>query len=720
MNHDTSILVVEDSATQAELAREILEKEGYRVFHAEDAGKALKMLKERRFDIILSDIEMPGMNGYEFCRRVKDDPAAKDIPVILLTVLSDPADIITGLESGADNFVTKPFEPAYLVAWIKHHLTHLELRKAGSAQAGLEFYFAGRRHFLASDRMQILDILLSTYEVAVRKNRDLDRAQRELELLNRSLEIKVEERTRQLKLELEARGRAERDLRAATEREEMALRTLPMAFFSARPEKGGLRLDWVSEGVEKLCGYKPVEFTTAPNLWFSRIHPEDKNRVQTDLVRLAETGALNTEYRWQAAGGAYRWYLAGATVTGGRALGLWLDISERKTLELQFRQAQKMEAVGRLAGGVAHDFNNLLTAIEGYTDFLLRGLAPDDERRGDALEIKKAAEAAAALTRQLLAFSRQQVLQPRVLDCNAAIRGTQKLLKRLVGENIELALDLPEEECRIKADPGQLEQILMNLVVNARDAMPGGGGVSIKTENVELGEKQARMQLETHPGPHVMISVTDTGSGMDSGTAAHIFEPFFTTKESGKGTGLGLATVYGIVKQSRGNIYVYSEPGLGTTFKIYLPRALAEAEAAPPAAPPPPIPPRGSETILLVEDDASVRGFAKRALRGNGYTVLEAGNAEEAAALWESRAAEIGLLLTDTIMPGLDGHELYGALSLRRPGLKVIFMSGYTGAELVSARLADEKLPFLQKPFSTETLLLKVREVLDAPVAARA
>ena len=718
MDQGTNILVVEAVPAQAELAGNILEKENYSVFLAEDAGKALKMLKERRFALILSAIEMPGMNGYDLCRKVKADPVTKDIPLILLTTLSDPGDIIAGLECGADNFITKPFEADSLLSWIKHHLLDRGLRRTDGARAGLEFFFAGHRHFLSSDRRQMLDILISTFETAVKRSQELGKARQEREILNNSLDTKVAERTANLSREIKARTKAEEKLRSAAQREELLLRTLQVVFFSAKQEKDGLRIEWVSEGAEKLCGYKPGEFLGAQDLWLSRIHPEDKERVMADIARLAGTGTISAEYRWLTREGGYRWVLASVTSAGGHALGLWLDISERKALELQFRQAQKMEAVGRLAGGVAHDFNNLLTAIGGYAGFLLKSMPPDDERRGDVGEIIKAAEGAASLTKQLLAFSRRQIFQLRVLDCNAVIRNTQKMLKRLIGENIDLALDLAKEETSVKADPGQLEQVIMNLVVNARDAMPKGGKVTIKTENVELDEKYSKMHMEVRQGPHVMISVSDTGCGMNSEVMSHLFEPFFTTKEAGKGTGLGLATVYGIIKQSGGNIYVYSEPGRGATYKIYLPRVTEEVGAATVPAALKAL--RGKETLLLVEDDDGMRGFALRALRENGYTVIAARNAEEAVKLCEDNAAKISLLLTDTIMPGMNGYELYGILSKRYQGVKVIFMSGYTDAELLNTRLADEKLPFLQKPFSADYLSGKVREVLDPPAAAKA
>jgi DNA-binding response OmpR family regulator/nitrogen-specific signal transduction histidine kinase len=717
MNRETNILVVENIRSQAGMIGDILKKDNYRVFRAEDGNKALKMLKERRFSVILSATVMPGLNGYAFCRKVKNNPSTKDIPLLLLTALSDPGDIIAGLECGADNFIVKPFEPDFLRFWIKHHLGGMELHKAGGGREGLEFFFEGHKHFLSSDKVQILSILLSIYEAAVRKNRELKKAQGELELINSTLEKKVEERMADLRREIQTRIKSEENMRGAVQREKMVLRTLPLAFFYGKPEKDGLHIEWVSEGAEILCGCKPEEFINTRDLWLSRMHPEDKERVLSDIVRLREEGAISTEYRWLATGGKYRWVLASATITDGYVLCLWLDISERKALELQFRQAQKMEAVGRLAGGIAHDFNNLLTAINGYAGFLLKSLAPDDERRSDVGEIIKAAEGAASLTRQLMTFSRRQIFQLKVLDCNVAIRDTEKMLRRLIGENVSLSLDLAKEESRIKTAPGQLEQIIINLVVNARDAMPKGGKMIIKTENVELGEIYSRMHMEVRPGPYTVISVTDTGCGMDSELISHIFEPFFTTKEAGKGTGLGLATVYGIVRQCGGNIFVYSEPGHGATFKIYLPRVMEKAEAA--------ILPvvqkelRGSETILLVEDDDGMRGFVLRVLLANGYTVIEARNAEEAVKLCEDNAARINLILTDNIMPGMSGSELYGILSRRCPDVKAILMSGYADTKPDSVGCETKQLPFIQKPFSADDLAGKVREVLDPPQSAR-
>jgi nitrogen-specific signal transduction histidine kinase len=388
------------------------------------------------------------------------------------------------------------------------------------------------------------------------------------------------------------------------------------------------------------------------------------------------------------------------------------DISERKLLEAQFRQAQKMEAVGRLAGGIAHDFNNLLTAITGYADLALEDLPEGDPIRHDMKEILRAAYRAAGLTRQLLAFSRQQVLAPRVLDLNEVVRSVDQMLHRLIGEDIDLQTVLAPGLGRVKADPGQLEQVIVNLAVNARDAMPAGGNLTIETADIEMSETLGRDLTTVPAGHYVMLAITDSGTGMDEHTKARIFEPFFTTKEQGKGTGLGLATVYGIVKQSGGFIWVYSEPGHGTTFKIYLPRVEGAAEALVPPVGPAEVP-RGTETVLIVEDEAAVRALAKTALARKGYRVLEAANGGEALLLCEAEQAPIHLLVTDVVMPGLGGADLAHRFAPLRPDMKVLFISGYTD----QAAARDGKMPpgaaHLEKPFSLDGLARKVREVLD-------
>jgi two-component system cell cycle sensor histidine kinase/response regulator CckA len=390
------------------------------------------------------------------------------------------------------------------------------------------------------------------------------------------------------------------------------------------------------------------------------------------------------------------------------------DTTEHRKLENQFRQAQKMEAVGRLAGGVAHDFNNLLTVILSYTDMLIESVSPKDPRSEDLAEVRKASIAAASLTRQLLAFSRQQVIAPRLVNLNEVVAESEKMLRRLIGEDVELHTTFPQLPLRVMIDPGQLEQVIMNLVVNSRDAMPNGGKLTLETQDVVLDDAYARNHWPAHPGRFAMLAVSDTGIGMDEATRSRIFEPFFTTKELGRGTGLGLATVYGIVKQSNGFIWVYSEPGEGSSFKIYLPlvnqsepdhNERVDARA----------PHTGSETILLVEDSPAVRTALQTILRRCGYTVLEAPTGALAVRVAEGTDT-IDLLLTDVVMPGMSGRELSEQFAKLRPNTKVLFMSGYTDDAVVRHGVLTAGTPYLQKPFSAETLAGKVREVLDSRV----
>jgi nitrogen-specific signal transduction histidine kinase/CheY-like chemotaxis protein len=378
--------------------------------------------------------------------------------------------------------------------------------------------------------------------------------------------------------------------------------------------------------------------------------------------------------------------------------------------EEQLRQSQKLEAIGQLAGGVAHDFNNLLTVIGGYASIMLGKLPSDSPHISSVEEIKKASDRASALTRQLLAFSRKQILQPKVLDLNVVVTDLEKMVRRLIGEDIDLLIIPSAVLGNVKADPGQIEQVLLNLIVNARDAMPKGGKLTIETCNVSHSAEYAQRHASL-PGPYVMLAVSDTGCGIDPAIQQRVFEPFFTTKGSAKGTGLGLATVYGIVKQSGGNIWIYSEVGRGSTFKVYLPRIdqLAEGEGAPAKEIP-----RGTETILLVEDEEQVRVILQRILEGQGYHVLTAADGEEALSISQDPELEINLFITDVVMPQIGGRELAERITAVRPRLPVIFMSGYTDDAIVRHGLLDAKLAFIQKPFDSASVARKVREVLDS------
>jgi len=472
-----------------------------------------------------------------------------------------------------------------------------------------------------------------------------------------------------------------------------------------------------SPATTRVLGYDLAEFVGRNAL--DLIHPEDRDLVVGRLTEAMANprGRVDVAARVKHKDGAWR-YLEGVLTnllddpSVGGIVNNYRDATERRSLEQQVIQAQKMEAVGRLAGGVAHDFNNILTAIGGYTDLLLEDLPLDDPRRQDVDEIHRAADRAAALTQQLLAFSRRQVLQPKVIDLNALVSNVEKLLGRLIGADVQLATALADEVGRVRADPGQLEQVIVNLAVNARDAMTGGGRLTIETRNVDLDAAYAAEHRTVVPGPYVVIAVSDTGTGMSADTQSHMFEPFFTTKEVGKGTGLGLATVYGIVKQSGGSIWVYSELGHGTTIKVYLPRVDEPPEplAAPPLANPERL--RGTETILLVEDEPAVRAVARQILARQGYTVLEAPDGPAALAM-VAGGGRVDLILTDVVMPGMSGRTLADQLATRWPGVRVLYMSGYTDDAIVRHGMLEPGLAYLQKPFRPDALVRKVREVLN-------
>jgi len=541
----------------------------------------------------------------------------------------------------------------------------------------------------------------------------LESAYRDLQLANSELEERVVRRTQQLQDEVTQR-RAAVEAQAESERRYRSLFDENLSgSFVCDPDG---KLIACNPAFAQIFGVPSPEEAMVRGVF--SLFPEDFDR-SAFLEQLRLHGRLrNQELTMQRADGR-RVEVLGSFVgafTGGRLReiqGYLFDTTERRSLEGQLRQAQKMDAVGRLAGGIAHDFNNLLTVILGFSDMILERVAPDDPIAGDLGEIHRAGERASALTRQLLAFSRQQVLEPRVLDLNEVVRGMSGgMLGRLIGEDIRIQTRLAADLGRVKADPGQIEQVILNLAVNARDAMPKGGTLTVETRNTELDDTFMQTTLTVSPGLYVLLAVTDTGVGMDAVTQSHLFEPFFTTKERGKGTGLGLATVYGIVKQSGGYIDVSSEPGRGSAFRIHLPRVEAEVTAGPGSLL------RaekstGMETILLVEDEEAVRRLASRALEAAGYTVLEAGSGAEALDLLESAGGGISLLLTDVVMPGMGGPELAERVRVIRPELRFLFMSGYTDPGTVDQAALSRAGGFLQKPFTAAALTEKVRTELD-------
>jgi PAS domain S-box-containing protein len=506
----------------------------------------------------------------------------------------------------------------------------------------------------------------------------------------------------------------EETLRKAEEKFSRAFQSSPAALTIADLATGSY-LE-VNGTFEQITGYRRDEVIgrrrDEVGLW-----ADSPNRDEA-VRRLVKDGSLrNWEFGFRKKSGEAGTGLLSAElieIDGNPcAITATIDITERLQLKNQLRQAQKLESVGRLAGGVAHDFNNLLTVINGYSDFLLKRLKPPDPLRSYANEIREAGERAASLTKQLLAFSRKQIIEPRVLDLNTTIRQSARMLQRLIGEDLVLKIDLLDGLGQVLADPDQVHQVLMNLVVNARDAMPDGGRLDIETTNIDLsGESIAAFHDGASPGHYVLMTVTDTGHGMDETIRLQVFEPFFTTKEVGKGTGLGLSTAYGIIRQSGGWIDVSSEVGIGTSFKVYLPRIDAcavpqEIRIGIPTG-------GGSETVLLAEDQEAVRSLARIALTEFGYKVIEASDGDGAMSLAGAYAGEIHLLLTDVVMPGMDGRELSERLKKLRPTLKVLFMSGYTADVIAERGVIERGVAFLHKPFGPEELAQKVREVLDA------
>jgi PAS domain S-box-containing protein len=451
----------------------------------------------------------------------------------------------------------------------------------------------------------------------------------------------------------------------------------------------------------------------------SLVEPEDGEAVRGTLAPHPgpEAAQSTVEFRLRSVDGTLRTLEAHGSnllkdpVIAGVVFNA-RDITERRRMEGQLRQAQRMEAIGTLSGGIAHDFNNLLTVIRGYTYQLLEAQNHTAESRTKIKRIDEAAERASALTRQLLAFSRRQVLQPKLFDVNELVANLDQMLRRLIGEHIEMKTVASNEPCMVKADAGQIEQVIMNIVINARDAMPRGGKLTLETANTDLGRESAAGMEGALPGPYVMLAVSDTGEGMDAETKAHIFEPFFTTKGMGKGTGLGLSTVYGIVKQSEGYISVYSEPGRGSAFKVYLPR-MEEAVKVRRREEPAAMDARGDETILVVEDEPMIRELLEMMLTSRGYTVLAVDDPLRAEAFSAQHSGPIHLLLTDVVMPGISGREIAKAITAQRPETKVIFISGYTPNAIVHHGVLDEDLNFLQKPFTAVSLANKVRAVLN-------
>jgi two-component system cell cycle sensor histidine kinase/response regulator CckA len=642
------ILMVEDSATDAKLVIKEVRPTGRSVeFERVDTAEAMRAALEREWDVVISDWSMPRFSAPAALAILKEK--GLDLPFIIVSGTIGEDTAVEAMRAGAHDFVLKD-KLGRLTPAIERELRECKERAARrQAEGALRESEARFRTLYDSG---IIGITIADVHGNI-----LDANDAYLNMIGYSREELVRGAIRWAELTPPEFGH-------------LAARSVEQL------QASGIAPPWETESFRKDGSRVPVMVGVAMLDYPKCI------AITADLTarKQAEAGLARVEEALRQSEG-------------------------------QLRQAQKMEAVGRLAGGVAHDFNNVLSVILSYGELIIGDLKPSDPLRADIEEIRKAASRAAGLTRQLLMFSRQQVVEPKVVDLHEVLMGMDKMLQRILGEDVDLVSMPPKSVGRVKVDPSHIEQVILNLVVNARDAMPTGGKLTIETANVVLDEGYAQAHVPAKAGPHVMMAVSDTGTGMDRETQARIFEPFFTTKEMGKGTGLGLSTVFGIVQQSGGNIWVYSEPGKGTTFKVYLPRVDEEVDSIRLQVAPATL--GGSETVLLVEDEEQVRTIVQSILRRQGYRVIPAQHAGEALLLCESHPGPIELLLTDVVMPQMSGPELATRLAVTRPEMKVLCMSGYTDDSIVRHGVLESGVAFLQKPITPASLATKVREVLD-------
>jgi hypothetical protein len=733
----------------------VLGTRGHEQVERADGISALAVIQEISPELVVVEEPLPDMSAAEFCRQVRAMPMGDDVVILVLTARED-AEFVQVLEAGATDLYTTSMGPAALEVRIliaeRLVLKQAQLRDrerrfrrlfeagtAGVVISDLEGNFKDANpaflRMLGYTPQDVLDGAVGWPTITPPHRLVPDMEQRtqlratgflplvEREYLHKdgttivalvgSAALEGSTECISYITNISELKRAERALSASEERYRLLFENSPSPKFLYDVETR--RYLAVNSAAIAHYGYSREEFMS---MSLDDLRPaEDVALLHRSLDAMKPGFNQPGAHRHRKKNGK----IIDVEITvhvfelNGRAcaLSVAVDTTERNRLEVQLRQAQKMEAVGRLAGGVAHDFNNLLSVILSYSKMLVDALEPGDPMRNDLQEIAHAGQRAADLTHQLLAFSRQQVLEPRVLDVNAVIRGVTNMLRRVVGEDVDLAVVDAPGVGAVTADPGQLEQVLMNLVNNARDSMPKGGKLTIETANVVLDDAYAASHPNVVAGPHVMLAVTDNGLGMNAATKEQIFEPFFTTKQAGCGTGLGLATVFGIVKQSGGNIWVYSEPGVGTTIKVYFPRTEGRPQAAN-ASSSRASHSRGTETILLVEDEERVRVLARVILERHGYRVLEAQSGGDALLICEQHSATIHALLTDVVMPRMSGRQLAERLGVLRPAMKVLYMSGYTDDSVVRHGVLESGVAFLQKPITPETLTRKLRDVLDA------
>jgi len=680
-----TLRIVDDNPQNLYMLQVLLSTNGFHVVQASNGAEALEQARRSPPDMIISDILMPVMDGFALCRAWKEDERLRGIPFVFYTATyTDPKDEAFALSLGADRFIVKPVEPNEFLALLLDTMKN----------------FRPDKPVAASQPVEESEYFRQYNEALIRK---LEDKMLQLEQANRSLERDIAERKQAEK----ALAESEAKIRSILDNIEIGV-----ALISPNME--------ILEMNRRMREWFPgVDLAQHP-LCYRAFNdpPRDLACSYCPTSKTLQDGQIHEATRQAAGAGAERSYrIVSSPVfnTSGEvaaAIELVEDITERLSLESQLRQAQKMEAVGRLAGGVAHDFNNMLGVIIGNAELALGQSDSTQPLFGILQEIRKAAWRSADLTRQLLAFARKQTIAPRVLDLNETVGGMLKMLRRLIGEDIDLAWLPGPGVCQVKMDPAQIDQILANLCVNARDAISGVGKITIETNAVSFDGAYRSDLTGVMPGEYVMLAVSDDGCGMDKETLGKLFEPFFTTKEVGKGTGLGLATVYGIVKQNNGFIDVYSEPGHGTSFKIYLPRHAAKTEQIPEERPAVPAS-KAHETLLLVEDEPAILDMTKHVLEGFGYRVLGALTPAEAIRMAKEHAGKIHLLMTDMVMPEMNGRDLAKNIASLCPGIRHVFMSGYTDSVVARHGVLEEGVNYIQKPFSMQTLAAKVREVLD-------
>jgi two-component system cell cycle sensor histidine kinase/response regulator CckA len=776
--HPARILIVDDELRNRQLLEVMLTPEGVALQTATSGEEALALVAAQPPDLILLDVMMPGIDGYQVAAKIKSDRATANIPVIMVTALDDHKSRMFGLAAGAEDYLTKPVDRVELCTRVRNLLrlkaygdyhdqySQMLEEEVTSRTADLRQERDRAQRYLDTAGVILLALdkegritLVNRYACSTLgwtaeellgrdwigtcvparirdalegKFHDLIGGElpwHENPIVTRSgVERLIEWRNTVVRddagritgsfssgTDVTERTVAVGALRDTEERMRFALQNAHVGIWDLDHVTGVAR--W-SEILESQFGLQPGTFGGTFQAFVDLVHPDDRASVREVMAKAIQSGEdFSYAHRIILPDGTTRWLSGAGRIlldehrAPVRGVGVYQDITERRSLEAQNEQLQKMDAVGRLAGGVAHDFNNLLTVILGTCELLLTNLASDDPRQADIAEIQKAGARGAGLTRQLLAFSRKQIIEPTLLDLNVVVTEMQAMLGRLIGEHVKIVVALRPDLALVVADRGQIEQVIMNLAVNARDAMANGGTLTIETSNVDLDEHYAKVHLAVKPGPYVGLTVTDTGTGMTPAVQARLFEPFFTTKELGKGTGLGMATVYGIVKRSGGSVGVYSEVGRGTAFKVYFPRADA-VELVVAAHAPLAWPDAGTQTVLLVEDEEGLRELSKRLLERHGYTVLLAANAAEAVRLFETHPS-IDILLTDVVMPGASGPELTKKLMDQRPTLRVIYMSGYTEEAIVRHGVIQPGIAFLNKPFTSDALAEKIREVFE-------